>query len=196
MTKSQSTKDKHPIKKYPTIAVCGLDCGFCPRFYTIGSSRCPGCAGIGFFEKHPSCSFITCCVRNKRLEVCSDCSEFPCNKFKSPEVYEQSIGSSSYPSYKKVFPNLLFIQKYGIKKFIEGQNKRIKILRVLISEFDDGRSRSYYCNAALLKDITILKESIEKAKKIIRTEKIKQTDKISKAKILKSIMDKIPLADR
>jgi hypothetical protein len=37
-------KEYH-IKKYPTIGVCGLDCGLCPRYYTIGPSRCPGCAG-------------------------------------------------------------------------------------------------------------------------------------------------------
>ena len=54
---------KYPIKKYPTIGVCGLDCGLCPRYYTIGPSRCPGCAGPDFFNKHPSCSFITCCVK-------------------------------------------------------------------------------------------------------------------------------------
>jgi hypothetical protein len=95
---------KHPVKKYPTIAVCGLDCGLCPRYYTEGPSRCPGCAGPGFFDKHPSCSFITCCVKKKGLEVCAECADFPCAKFKSEEEYNRLAGSPSYPSYKKVFP--------------------------------------------------------------------------------------------
>jgi len=49
----------HPIKQHPTLGSCGLDCGLCPRYYTAGSSRCPGCCGPGFFDAHPSCSFIT-----------------------------------------------------------------------------------------------------------------------------------------
>ena len=89
---------KRPTRQYPTIGVCGLDCGLCPRFYTVGSSRCPGCAGSGFYDKHPTCSFITCCVRNKHLEVCSECSGFfPCAKFKSAEEYKQVTESSSLP---------------------------------------------------------------------------------------------------
>ena len=42
-------------KQFFTVGCCGLDCGLCPRFYTQGSSRCPGC--------------------------CGECSDFPCPKF-------------------------------------------------------------------------------------------------------------------
>jgi len=37
--------------------------------------RCPGCCGPEFFNKHPSCSFITCCVKRNDLEVCAECDE-------------------------------------------------------------------------------------------------------------------------
>ncbi|HNR04634.1 MAG TPA: DUF3795 domain-containing protein, partial [Bacillota bacterium] len=47
-------------KKIHTLGCCGLDCGLCPRFFTEGASRCPGCCGVDFENKHPSCSFITC----------------------------------------------------------------------------------------------------------------------------------------
>jgi len=102
-------------KIYPTIGVCGLDCGLCPRYYTLGQSRCPGCGGPDFFNKHPSCSFITCCVKKKNLEVCAECSEFPCPKFKSNEEYQRLKEPSSYPSSKKVMPNLNFTKEYGIE---------------------------------------------------------------------------------
>lgn len=75
------------MKKYPAIGVCGLDCGLCPRHYTDGPSRCPGCGGIDFHLKRPSCSFITCCVKKKGLEVCRECEDFPCPKNKSAEEY-------------------------------------------------------------------------------------------------------------
>jgi hypothetical protein len=177
------------LKKYPTIGVCGLDCGLCPRYYTLGPSRCPGCAGPGFHEKRPTCSFITCCVKKKNLEVCAECSDFPCAKFKSAEEYNHIKESSSYPSCKKILPNLYFIKEYGIKKFIEQQNKRIKLLETMINKFNDGRSRSFFCRAAIFHEPAALENSIEKATKIIKSEKIKQTDMKSKAKILKAILD-------
>ncbi|MBN1796398.1 MAG: DUF3795 domain-containing protein [Sedimentisphaerales bacterium] len=177
-----------PQKAYPTIGCCGLDCGLCPRFYTVGHSRCPGCAGPDFFNKHPSCSFITCCVKKKKLEVCAECSEFPCTKFKSDEEYKQLQESSSYPSSKKVIPNLNFIKKHGIKKFIKQQRSRIKLLETMIKNFDDGRSKSFFCKAAALLDLKSLKSSLDKATWKIKTEKIKQNDAKKKTQILKEII--------
>ncbi|TSA34890.1 MAG: DUF3795 domain-containing protein [Porphyromonadaceae bacterium] len=188
MGQSISELKKSSIKKYYTIGVCGLDCGLCPRYYTAGPSRCPGCGGPDFFNKHPSCSFITCCVKKKNLEVCAGCSDFPCPKFKSNEEYKQVKESPSYPSYKKVMPNLNFIKKYGITKFIEQQKKRIKMLETMLENFDDGRSRSFFCKEAVLHDITSLRTSLDKATQKIKTEKIKQDDVKNKAKILKAIL--------
>ena len=66
------------LKKYETIGCCGIDCGLCPRFHTTGDSACPGCGGLNFKEKHPSCGFLTCCAIKNGREVCSDCSHYPC----------------------------------------------------------------------------------------------------------------------
>jgi hypothetical protein len=184
-------KTNADLKKYPTIGVCGLDCGLCPRYYTAGSSRCPGCGGPDFSNKHPSCSFITCCVKKKNLEVCAECSDFPCVKFKSAEESIQVKESSSYPSYKKILPNLYFIKEQGIDKFIEQQNKRIKLLKTMLSKFDDGRSKSFFCKTALFIDIMALENSIEKATEIVKSDKINQTDMKSKANILKNIIGEI-----
>jgi hypothetical protein len=174
------------LKKYPTIGACGLDCGLCPRYYTVGTSRCPGCDGPDFFNKHPSCSFITCCVRKRYLEVCAECSDFPCHKFKSDEEYHQLKESSSYPSCKRVMPNMNFIKEHGIEEFIEQQKEKIKLLGIMIETFDDGRSRSFICRAAVLLDIKDLRSSLEKASDEIAAERIKQIDVKNKAKILKA----------
>ena len=183
------------IKIYPTIGVCGLDCGLCPRYYTIGSSKCPGCCGPNFFNKHPSCSFIACCVKKKNLEVCAECSEFPCSKFKSDEEYQQLKESSSYPSYKKVMPNLNFIKEHGIKKFIGQQKKRIKLLETMIENFNDGRSRSFFCKAACLYDLTSLESSLNEATQKIKTDNIKADDIKIKAKIFKKVLNGIALKE-
>lgn len=180
-----------PTKKYPTIGCCGLDCGFCPRYYTKGHSRCPGCGGPGFFKVHPSCSFINCCVKKRNLEVCGQCSEYPCSKFKSEEEYQQWEGSSSYPPDKKIPSNMNFIKKHGIEKFMEQQENRIKLLEKMIKNFDDGRSRSFFCRAVALLDLKSLTNSLEKATRKIKTDKIKKDDVKNKAKILKAIINEI-----
>ena len=189
MEKSNPNPDNYPAKKYPVIAACGLDCGLCPRYYTVGSSRCPGCAGPDFIHKHPTCSFITCCVKRKNLEVCSECSDFPCSKFKSDEEYQQLKESSSYPPAKKIMPNLLFIKEYGIEKFMEQQKRRIQFLETMLGNFDDGRSRSFFCKAAALLDLTSLQESLIKANQKIKAEKTEKNDCKGKAKILKAILN-------
>jgi hypothetical protein len=176
------------VKIYPTIAVCGLDCGLCPRYYTVGTSRCPGCCGPEFFSKHPTCSFITCCVKKKNLEVCAECSDFPCSKFKNEKEYQQLKESSSYPSYKKVIPNLNFIKEHGIEKFIEQQKKRIKLFETMIANFDDGRSRSFFCKSAALLDLKTLENSLDRAIQKIKTDNIKPNDTKTKARILKGIL--------
>jgi Protein of unknown function (DUF3795) len=177
-----------PVKIYPTIGVCGLDCGLCPRYYTAGASRCPGCCGPEFFDKHPSCSFITCCVRKKNLEVCAECPDFPCSKFKSDGEYQQLKDSSSYPSYKKVIPNLNFIKEHGTEEFIGQQKRRIKLLERMIAHFDDGRSKSFYCKSAGLLDLTTLEDSLNKAIQKTETENIKANDTKTKARVLRDIL--------
>ena len=177
------------LRKYPTIGVCGLDCGLCPRYYTAGSSRCPGCGGPNFLSKHPSCSFITCCVKKNNFEVCADCPDFPCSKFKSEKDIQEFEGSSSYPPYKKIILNLKFIKGYGIESFIDTQKKRIRILEKLIQDFDDGRSKGFFCKATALLDINSLEDSLNKAVQKEKSDRIRTTDIKIKNKIIKDSLN-------
>src|SRR5512139_196010 len=166
------------LKTYPTIGVCGLDCGLCPRYYTVGPSRCPGCGGSGFSDKHPSCSFITCCVKKKGLEVCGLCPEFPCPKFKSEEEYRQVALSSSYPPSRNVLSNLRFIRE-----------KRIGLLETMIEGYDDGRSRSFFCRGAALLEVRALESSLDEAKKSMRAGGSRTGDTVNKTKVLRGILE-------
>jgi hypothetical protein len=152
------------LKKYPTVGACGLDCGLCPRFYTVGPSRCPGCGGPEFAAKHPSCSFITCCVKTMGLEVCGQCSEFPCPKFKSEEQYRRLDVSSSYPPCTRLLSNNRLVRQQGLRPFLRQQQQRIALLRRMIDGFDDGRSRSYCCRAAALLDPGDVRASLSRAR--------------------------------
>ncbi len=143
-----------PIKKHHTIGCCGIDCGLCPRFHTKGNSVCPGCGGINFKEKHPSCGFVTCCVIKKRLDVCSECKDYPCSRFDA-----EKQGYDSFVSHKKVFANLDIIKCNGIDSFINQQISRMNILEDFLTNYDDGRSKSFFCIASTLLPLAQLKET-------------------------------------
>lgn len=143
-----------PFKKYCTIGCCGIDCGLCPRFHTKGDSVCPGCCGTNFRNKHPSCGFVTCCVIKNGLEVCSDCIDYPCNRFDS-----EKKGYDSFVTHKKVFSNLDSIKSNGIVYFIDQQEIRINILRDFLTNYDDGRSKSFFCICCALFPLNKLQEA-------------------------------------
>lgn len=136
--------EKQIIKQYPTIACCGIDCGLCPRYYTAGKSRCPGCLGEDFFEKHPSCSIVTCCVKKNSYETCAECEQFPCEKLKNWDL------ADSFVTHKQSLENLRQIRERGLGAFLQQQQERIKLLEKLITEYDDGKSKRFYCLATAL----------------------------------------------
>jgi len=178
---------EQPVKLFPTIGCCGLDCGLCPRYYTVGPSRCPGCSGPNFFNKHPSCSYITCCVKKKNLEVCAQCEEFPCSKFESLRTNGEEY--DSFATYRKVYPKMNFIKEYGLEKFIEKQRKRMKLLQSMLKSFNEGRSKSFYCLAAALLSIEALEKSLENSGRSIKENKIGSDDIKAKAQILRRFLE-------
>ncbi len=177
-----------PLKRYPTIAACGLDCGLCPRYYTVGRSRCPGCCGPDFALKHPTCSFITCCVKKKGLEACGECPEFPCAKFKSTEEY-QAAESSSYPPSRKILPNLHFIKKHGMARLVEQQRRRIRLLESMLAGYDDGRSRSFYCRAAALLEPRSMEGALRKAEREMNASGFPSQDAKARARLLRALIN-------
>ncbi len=161
-----------PSKKHPTLGCCGLDCGLCPRYYTKGDSRCPGCNGPDFSQKHPSCSILTCCYKKQGLECCGECKQFPCDKIKP------WASGDSFISHKVCLENLGWIQQHGIDAFVANQQQRIELLRRMIDGFDDGRSKNLFCLAAALlppNDVEgAIKESITfSSEKPLQTKKLK-----------------------
>lgn len=170
-------------KKIFTLGCCGLDCGLCPRFYTEGSSKCPGCYGVNFENKHPSCSFITCCVKKKDLEVCGECSDFPCSKFD-----KETGETDSFITHRRVISNQTFIKEFGTAVFIEQQNKRINLLQTMLENYDDGSCKSFYCLSTALLSLKSLNESLSKADQAIKEKLVDKADLKGKAKILKEIL--------
>lgn len=178
-------------KKFATLGCCGLDCGLCPRYHAEGTSRCPGCGGDGFEDKHPSCSFITCCVKKKNLEVCAECDDFPCMKFD-----KETGETDSFITHRRVMLNQNFIREHGITVFIQQQNERMCVLKKMLQLYDDGRSKSLYCLATTLLTLKSLNEAIIRVEAKIKEKSIDQDDIKSKARTLKEILDRFAEAEK
>jgi len=140
-------------RKYPQFSACGLNCGLCPRYYTAGSSRCPGCAGKGFSEIHCSCGILACCQR-KGLEFCFECGEFPCKKY-------DGVGSSdSFITHKNQLSDMEKAKRVGIEVYMEEQYEKIGLLEELLNNYDDGRRKSFYCLAVNLLELRDIKDIV------------------------------------
>lgn len=146
-------------KRFPTLGCCGIDCGLCPRYYTEGASRCPGCAGPGFSEKHPSCSVVTCCLVKRHQETCAECGEFPCDKIRGWDR------ADSFVTHRNSMTNLVRVRERGMAPFMTEQRRRIKLLEELITDYDDGRSKSMYCLTAALLPIPELEGALREARR-------------------------------
>lgn len=145
-------------KEYSVIGCCGIDCGLCPRYYTAGVSKCPGCGGDRFEALHPPCGIKTCCMQKHGLEVCSQCEEYPCSKYKN-----EKIEKDSFVTHKKIFSNHEKIRSQGIQAFLEQQRERIALLEVMLEDFDGGRGKSYFCLAAALLPAAQLRDALAEA---------------------------------
>jgi len=168
------------IKKYPIVGACGLDCGLCPRYYTEGKSKCNGC---GSPTSRPNCSIFKCCVETNGFETCAECESFPCPRFKDTwEKYD------SFLTRRKMRPNIAYIKQNGIENYVRELKKRMELLKNILEEFNEGRSKSFYCTAATLLSVEAIKESISFAKEKAKAHGIGSQDIKSKARILKETL--------
>jgi len=92
-------------------------------------------------------------------------------------------------------PNLNSIREHGLKTFIARQRRRIGLLEAMIENFNDGRSRSFFCKAAALLDLTGLENSLDEASQRIKIANIKPNDIKIKAKILKEILNEMAVKE-
>ncbi len=142
-------------RSYPEFALCGLNCGLCPRYHTDGQSRCPGCGGPDFRLKRPSCSVITCSRKHGDVEYCFQCSEFPCPKYSRPNKVD------SFVTYRNVLSDFKKASELGIKRYQAELNKKIRILEFLLKNCNDGKRKGFYCLAVNLLDFSTLERIME-----------------------------------
>jgi ferritin-like protein len=88
--------------------------------------------------------------------------------------------------YQELEANISFIKEHGVDKFEKVQKDKEKLLKRMLSEFDDGSSKSYYCIATTILNENELNKALSKAES-----EAEGLDQKEKAKLLHSILDDI-----
>jgi len=168
--------------KYPEIGVCGLSCRLCPGYVMKTKSRCRGCKTE--WRLGGPCSILHCAVK-RNIEFCGDCEESrACEKWKRHR--EMGKKYDSFKCYKKLEDDIAFMEKYGLAEFRKSQKVREKLLWKMLDEFNEGRSKSYFCLAATVLEVGELENALAEARRDSKELDIKE-----KAKLLHSILDRI-----
>lgn len=120
------------------FSLCGLNCGLCPM--RIGE-YCPGCGGG---EGNQACSIAKCSLQHGKIEYCFLCPEFPCSK------YDEINESDSFISHQSQLRDIQKARRVGIDRYNQEQESKVKILKMLLDKYNDGRRKSFYCMAVSL----------------------------------------------
>lgn len=169
--------------RYREIGICGLSCRLCPRHHTIGESKCGGCKSE--YMLAVGCPFITCAVKRKGIEFCWSCEESKtCEKLRKQKEFGKQ--HDTFTCYQKLEDNIFFIQNKGIDEFEKEQKMKEELLKKMLLEFNEGRSKTYYCIAVTVLGIEELKEALNEAKKKTQGLEIKE-----KSRILHSMLDEL-----
>lgn len=169
--------------EYPEIGICGLSCRLCPMYNTGAESRCSGCKNSS--RMAVGCPFITCAVKRKGIEFCWECEEMgTCGRWKNHR--DAGKEHDSFKCYQTLEEDLSLISQHGIAEFQKIQERRASALEGMLKEFNEGRSKTYYCIAA-----TVLQpEELEGALSLAREES-EGLDVRAKSKVLHRILDEI-----
>ncbi len=112
---------------------CGLDCHGCPirlrtdeeldywrqRNVDTEKIRCDGCRSDRTGNHWaPECKILQCCVYEKALEFCAQCSDFPCGSLKE--------WGQEYEHHSDAVERLREMRKAGVEEWLRqylGKNK-------------------------------------------------------------------------
>ena len=128
------------------LSLCGLNCGLCPMLL---GNHCGGC-GNG----NQSCKIAKCSLEHGKIEYCYECNNYPCEKHKHIDEYD------SFITHQRQKLDLQRAESVGIEQYNLEQKEKIQILSRLLSNYNDGRRKNFFCVAVNLLELSELKEAM------------------------------------
>ena len=131
------------------FSLCGLNCGLCPMFL---NKNCPGCGGG---EGNQSCKIARCSLEHGKIEYCYECEKYPCEKYQHIDDYD------SFITHKRRKADLERAKNIGIEQYNHEQQEKAQIFSYLLSNYNDGRRKTFFCVAVNLLELSELQEVIK-----------------------------------
>ena len=133
----------------------------------------------------PGCGFITCCVKKKGLETCAQCVDSDgCERV--AKLLSSARCQDSFLSHRPIEANFSFIREHGIEEFAHLEMEKQEFLRHLLANYDEGRSKSFYCASCQLVPLDRLRRAFKDAE----AELTWDTDVKEKAKALRAAISR------
>jgi len=166
--------------RYREVGVCGLSCRLCPHYHTVGESRCTGCKGES--RMAVGCPFITCAVKRKGIEFCWECADSDsCERWAGHRGYGRE--RDTFVCYAALEDNIAMIERVGVEAFVDEQRLREELLLEMLSEFNEGRSKTYYSIAVTVLDVEGLRSALEAAREDGRGKDVRGRSKALHARL-------------
>lgn len=134
-------------RKNQLLSLCGLNCGLCPMLL---GNYCGGC-GNG----NQSCKIAKCSLEHGKIEYCYECEQYPCEKYQHIDEYDIFITS------RRKKADLERAQSIGIEQYNREQREKVQILSYLLSNYNDGRRKNFFCVAVNLLELSEIQEAME-----------------------------------
>lgn len=125
-------------------------------------------SGCGGGEGNQSCSLAKCTTERKVGEFCTDCPQFPCQRFEEMEHY------NSFVPHSWMVRDLERAEELGVSVYITQLEERRMILDQLLAGYNDGRRKSFYCLAVCLLELDDLRRAFEQIQALLGNLPIKE----------------------
>ncbi|MCI8285923.1 MAG: DUF3795 domain-containing protein [Firmicutes bacterium] len=132
------------------FSLCGLNCGLCPMFL---NKNCPGCGGG---EGNQSCKIARCSMEHDSAQYCFQCSEYPCEKYDHIDDFD------SFITHRNRKFDMEKAKQLGIDAYNAEQGEKVKILESFLSNYNDGRKKTFFCIAVNLLELQELQKVCKK----------------------------------
>jgi len=158
-------KMKNFVRKILSFSLCGLNCALCPMRI---DGYCPGCGGG---TGNQSCTIAKCSLQHGGVAYCFLCTEYPCGRYENIGEYD------SFITHQRQLSDLARAQEIGMDAYNEEQSQKAEILQKLLSDYNDGRRKTFYFVAINLLSLQAIKDAMQKADKHVSLQALTIKDK-------------------
>jgi len=113
---------------------------------------CPGCGGG---PGNQSCAIARCSLAHDNVAYCFQCKEYPCSRYENIEAYD------SFITHQRQLSDMARAKAIGLDAYNKEQDSKVAILQELLSNYNDGRRKTFYCIAVNLLPLEDLESAMK-----------------------------------